>query len=299
MWGGGAVVLQTSTATPGLGPDELVDYWPTLIRAGWFLVGVGIVTGIGWFVVEPAIARVVRRRNRNNPTIQEAISRYFRLFVLIVALFTGAGVAGYGRFIVDSAIVIAAATLAIGVAAQSVIGSFVSGVVLVIDPEFNVGNYISWSDGEGTVESITLNVTRVNTVDGGLVTIPNTKLTSEAITRPYGRGRYRVVESIALAYEDDIDAALEILETAAEDLEAVRAEPRPRAYVEEFGGDAVRVRVHFWVSNPRDRNLLNIRSTYAQSVKTRLEAAGITISPASKRELSGRINVDDEPGTPS
>ena len=299
MWSGaGAVILQTTTSTPGLGPDELVDYWPALRRAGWFLVGFAVVTITGWFVVEPAIARVIRRRNRNNPTIQEAISRYFRLLVLIVALFTGAGVAGYGRFLVDSAIVIAAATLAVGVAAQSIIGSFVSGLVLVIDPEFNVGNYIKWSEGEGTVESITLRVTRVKTVDGGLVTIPNTKLTSESITRPYGRGQYRIVESIGLAYEDDIDDALEILETAAEDLDAVRAEPRPRAYVHEFGSDAVMVRAYFWVSNPRDQNLLNVRSAYARSIKHRLEEAGITISPASKRELSGRIGVDDEPESP-
>jgi len=39
------------------------------------------------------------------------------------------------------------------------------------------------------------------------VTIPNTTLTSEAVARPYGRGRSRVVERIGIAYEDDVDDA--------------------------------------------------------------------------------------------
>lgn len=293
--GQGWVALQTVTGTPGLGPDELGDFLPLVMRSLWFLVGFGIIAAVGWFVVEPAVGRVIRRRNRNNPTIQEAITRYFRLFVLLLAVFVGIGVAGYGRFMTNSAIVVAAATLAVGVAAQSVIGSFVSGLVLVIDPEFNVGNYIAWSDGEGTVESITLRVTRVTTPGGSLVTIPNTTLTSEAITRPYGRGRYRVVEQIGLAYEDDIDVGLEIMETAAGDLEAVLDDPRPRAYVDEFGGDAVIVRVHYWVESPRERNVFRVRSAFARSVKTRLEDEGITISPASKRDLQGRIEVDDAP----
>ena len=200
-------LLRTATPDAGMGPDELVDLLPDLVRAGWFLVGFLLVLVVGWYVVEPVVSRGIRRRNRNNPTIQEAISRYVRLFVLLVALFVGAGAAGFGQVLQNSALVIAAGTLAIGVAGQTVIGSLVSGLALVADPEFNVGNYIEWADREGEVRSITLRVTRVHTPDGELVTIPNTTLTSEAVARPYGRGRSRVVERIGIAYEDDVDDA--------------------------------------------------------------------------------------------
>lgn len=204
-----------------------------------------------------------------------------------------AGTAGFGGLVTDSALVIAAGTLALGVAGQAVIGSLISGLVLVTDPEFNVGNYIEWADGEGEVRSITLRVTRVVTPDGELVTIPNTVLTGGAITRPYGRGRYRVVEHVGIAYGDDTGAAMDVLRTTAEGLDGVLADPAPDAYVDEFGSDAVLVRVHYWIEDPRRRDLFEIRSAYASEVKSRLDAAGITISPASKRELSGRIEVDD------
>jgi len=280
------------TAPGQLGPEALADYWPLLERAGWFFLGVLVVLLLGWYVLEPALSRTVRRRNQNNPTLHEAVTRYVRLLVVVVALFIGGGVAGYGQFLTNSAIVVAAATLAVGVAGQTVIGSLISGLVLVHDPEFNVGNYIKWSGGEGVVRSITLRVTRIQTPDGELVTIPNTELTSKAITRPYGRGRYRVVEHIGLAYEDDVDAAIEHLEAAAAGVEGILPEPDPTAYVDDFGSDAVVVRVHYWIEDPRRRDIFGIRSDYARAVKTRLDGAGVTIAPASKRDLRGRIEVD-------
>lgn len=165
--------------------------------------------------------------------------------------------------------------------------------MLVFDPEFNVGNFIEWEDGKGTIRSITLRVTRIQTVDGELLTVPNTVLTSQTIVRPYGHGRRRIVEHIGLAYEADVDEAIRHLEAAALDLDRIAPEPTPSAYVDDFDSDAVVVCVHYWVDNPRRRNLFDIRSEYAKTVKDRLEAAGITISPPSKRDLQGRIAVDE------
>jgi small conductance mechanosensitive channel len=288
------LVLQTATPTPtGVGPEGLAAYWPLVRRGVWFVAGFVAVTLVGWFVVEPLVSRFVRRRNSNNPTIQEAVSRYVRLIVLVVAFFAAAGTAGYGRFIGDSALVIAAGTLAVGVAGQTVIGSLVSGLVLVVDPEFNVGDYIQWANGEGTVQSITLRVTRVLTLDGERITVPNTVLTGQAVTKPYGRGRRRIVEHVGIAYEDDVSEALDYLTAATGAVEDIVAEPTPKAYVDEFGGDAVVLRVHYWIEDPRKRDIFGVRSAYARAVKRRLDEAGITISPASKRELLGRIEVDD------
>lgn len=288
------VVLQTVTPTPGVGVGELADYWPAVFRGVWFLAGFIVVALLGWFAAAPAVVRVVRRRNRNNPTIEEAMARYVRLIAVVVAFFVGAGVAGYGEFLGDSALVIAAGTLAIGVAGQTVIGSIVSGVVLVLDPEFNVGNYIEWADGEGTVRSITLRVTRVHTRDGELVTVPNTMLTGGAITRPFGLERCRIVERIGVAYEADVDEAIEHLEAATEGIEGIAEAPSPKAYVEELGPDWVVTRVHYWVADPQQRDLFAVRSAYARAAKARLEAADIVISPSSKRELLGRISIEDD-----
>jgi small-conductance mechanosensitive channel len=286
------VLLQVATPPPGTGPDELVDYWPLILRVAWFFAGFLAVVFLSRLFVEPTLVRLLRRRNRNNPTLRDAIRRYVRLLVLGIGIYVGAGMAGYGRILSSSALVIGAATLAIGVAAQNVIGSIVSGIALVFDPEFNVGDYIEWSAGAGIVQSITLRVTRVETQNGELVTIPNMVLTSEPITMPFGRGDYRVIEHIELAYEDDVDEALARLEAAAVGLDRVLEEPAPRAYIDELGHEAVMVRVHYWIESPDRRDVFRIRSAYARAAKADLEAAGITISPPSQRDLQGRIAID-------
>jgi len=284
-------VVLAATDAPEPGPAELVDYWPLLERLGWFAAGFLAVTLVGWVVVEPVVSRFVRRRNRNNPTIREVVTRWVRLLVILVALVVGTAAAGFGYLIGDSVLVVAAGTLAVGVAGQTVLGSLVSGMVLVADPAFNVGDYVEWSGGQGTIQSITLRVTRIVTPDGELVTVPNTTLTSEAVTRPYGRARYRAVATIGVAYEADVAAALELMYQTAVDMDDVAAEPSPDVYLESFESDWVQCRVHYWIADPKREDVLAVRSAYAQAVKERLDEADIGISPASKRELLGRVEV--------
>jgi len=276
---------------PGIGPADAVDALPSLVRAGWFVVGVGLTVLLGWVLVEPLLSRAVRRRNPNNPTLVEAVRRYVRLLVAVVAVVVGTAAAGYTGLVGGSALVVAALTLAVGVAGQTVVGSLVSGVALVSDPEFNVGNYVEWSGGEGEVRSITLRVTRVHTPDGSLVTVPNTKLTSDEVSRPYGRGRTRVVERVGIGYDDDVEVALDALRGAAAGLDAVRDDPSPEAFVDELSGDAVVVRAHYWIDDPRGKSIFAVRSAYARALIERLDRAGVTVNPATKRDLRGRVEL--------
>ncbi|MFC7136298.1 mechanosensitive ion channel domain-containing protein [Halobaculum litoreum] len=157
--------------------------------------------------VFPLAVRAVRARNRNNPTVQSATETYLAVALAGVALVAGVIAAGYGAVFADSALLIAALTFAVGTAGRDVLGSLVSGLFLVADPDFNVGDWIRWPGGEGTVEAVDFRVTRIRTVDYETVTVPNTELTSNAITRPFGRDRFRVTETVRLAYDDDVDRA--------------------------------------------------------------------------------------------
>ncbi len=289
-----AVVVSQSTAPVEVGPEELVDYWPLFVSAGWFTLGFLTVVLFARILIQPTLERVVRRRNRNNPTLRVAVVRYFQLFGVLVAFLVGITVAGYGPILSDSALVVSAVALAIGIAAREVIGSLVSGVALVLDPEFNVGDYIEWSEGEGIVQSIALRVTRVETPDGELVTIPNTILTSNQLVRPYGRGSHRIIQEIGLAYDEDVDEAIAQLEDVATSMELILAKPAPTAYVDELGGDAVILRIHYWIEDPARRDIFAARSAYAKAIKRRFETVGLTISPPAERELHGRIRVSRE-----
>ena len=281
------LVLQSTDEIDPVFPDLL----PRLVRGALFFGGFLVVLLAGWYLVEPALSRLIRKRNPDNPTIHEAITRYTRLVVILLALFVGFGVAGFTRVVGGSTLVVAAGTLALGVAGQSVIGSLVSGLALVADPQFNVGDYIRWDGGEGEVTSITLRVTRVRTVDGGLQTIPNTTLTSEVVTRPFEDGPCRVTDQIAIAYEEDTDAAIRYLAAAARETEGILDEPEPNTGIEELGSGAVTLYAEYWITEPRER-LRPVRAAYARRAKEMLENGGVELSPASEHDLEGRLQVE-------
>ena len=267
---------------------------PYLIRAAKFLVGFAVVYVLGRYAIAAGVARVIRRRNPNNPTVQEAVVRYAYAVVLVVAVAVATATAGYGQLLTNSALVVAAGTLAIGVAGQEVLGAVVSGVFLVGDPNFNVGDWIAWDDTEGVVESITLRVTRVRTPNNEVVTVPNTELTANSVTRPYGRAEFRLTERLGIDYDDDVDAGVDLFRETVSDHAAVLDDPTPKVYVEELGDDEVVLRGDFWIRNPNRRDVMSVHSGVTRALKEQFEAAEFTISPPSHHDVQGRVAVDGD-----
>ncbi len=73
----GTILAQTTAPDPL--PFTLPAVVTVLLRAIGVVVNAAVVFLVGWFLVEPAIARLVARRNRNDPTLQEAVARCTRL----------------------------------------------------------------------------------------------------------------------------------------------------------------------------------------------------------------------------
>jgi small-conductance mechanosensitive channel len=278
-------------------PSELADYSELFVRAGKFVLAFVAVYLAGRLAVEPAVDEVVRRRNRNNPTIQDAVGRYLNLLVVLVALAVAIAAAGYSQVLARSALVVAAATLAIGVAGQAVIGNLVSGLFLVSDRNFNVGDWIAWGDREGVVEAISLRTTRVRTPDNETVTVPNTDLATTAITRPYGRDRYRVSERIGIGYDDDVEAAMEVLDEIARGHDSILDDPAPRTYLEGFEDAAATVQVFYWLRSPSRQHVMRVRSEFELAVVSRFREEEIDLTTVSNHEIAGSLAIEppDDP----
>ncbi|MFW5917270.1 MAG: mechanosensitive ion channel family protein [Halorubrum sp.] len=273
--------------------DVFSAYEQVFSELFWFLVGFGAVYLVGQTFLIPLTTRVVRTRNRNNPTIETAAKTYLRVLLIGFATLTGIIAAGYGRVLSESAVIIAAITFALGVAGQQVFGSLISGMFLVADPDFNVGDWIEWSGGSGTVEAVDFRVTRVRTPDNETVSIPNTELTTNAITRPYGRDTYRITERVYVAYEEDAELALLELQQVATTLDPVLGDPAPNARLVELGENAITIQAELWIDTPRNRDVLTIRSDFRRLVKRHFDDEDITLAPPSAQLLSGEVTVTE------
>lgn len=306
------VVLSQATQLPVLQiEDEVTEpfepFAGPLADLLIFLAVVVIVYTLGRTVVAPVVYRAVRARNPANLTLATATETYFKLFLFVVASFVGIVAAGYGGIVfnTDSALVIAALTFSIGVAGQEVLGSLVSGFFLIIDPDFNVGDSISWSGGTGVVVAVDFRVTRIQTVDNATVTVPNTELTTNALTRPFGGGSYRLTERVEIGYDSDVERALlELRQIAAafhrRDRQSAKtgADTRnPDARIVDFGSDSITLEAEFWLDDPTQRNLTELRSDFNREVKRRFDEQNLLLAPPAGRELSGSVTVAGDGGT--
>ncbi|AZH24833.1 mechanosensitive ion channel family protein [Haloplanus aerogenes] len=273
--------------------DILAAYEQVLSELFWFIVGFGVVYLISQVFLVPLATQVVRSRNRNNPTIETATKTYLRVVLIGFATLTGIIAAGYGRILSESAVIIAALTFALGIAGQQVFGSLISGMFLVADPDFNVGDWIEWPGGEGTVEAVDFRVTRIRTPNHETISVPNTELTTNAITRPYGRNRYRLTEQVYVAYYEDTERALLELQQIATNLESVLGDPAPNTRIVKLGENAITIQAEFWTENPRHINILTLRSDFRRLVKRHFDEEDITLAPPSAQLLSGGVTVTD------
>jgi small-conductance mechanosensitive channel len=273
--------------------DLLSAYNRVLSELFWFVVGLGTVYLLGRVFLIPLATRAVRSRNRNNPTIETATETYLRVLLIAFGTLTGIIAAGYGGLLSQSAIIIAAITFALGIAGQQVFGSLISGIFLIADPDFNVGDWVEWPGGEGTIEAVDFRVTRVRTLNNETIVVPNTELTNGAITRPYGRNEYRITEQVYVAFGEDTERALMELQLIAAAQEAILDEPAPNARILELGENAITLRAEFWIDEPRNRDIPTIRSDFRRAVKRHFDDEDITLSPPSDQLLSGELTVTD------
>lgn len=273
--------------------DVLSTYSQVFSELIWFIVGFGIIYLISRLVIIPVTTDAVRSRNRNNPTVETAAKTYLRVVMILFATLTGIIAAGYGRVLTESAVIIAAITFGLSIAGQQVFGSLISGMFLVSDPDFNVGDWIEWPGGEGTIVAVDFRVTRVRTPDNETISVPNTELTDNAITRPYGLNRYRITEQLYVSYCEDTEQALLEVQQTATNLDPVVGDPPSNARIVELGENAITIQAEFWIEDPMNQDIPTIRSDFRRLIKRHFDEEDITLAPPSAQLLSGEVAVTE------
>jgi small conductance mechanosensitive channel len=144
----------------------------------------------------------------------QTLSATFRGMAQTVILFIGLMVF-LGKLNIDITPILASAGvlgIAIGLGAQSLIRDFFAGFLILLEDQFSVGDMVKIGETSGTVEQLTLRVTRVRGLDGSLTMIPNG---SVGAVVNYSKGWSRVVLDIEVDYREDVDRAMRVmLETA-------------------------------------------------------------------------------------
>jgi small-conductance mechanosensitive channel len=261
-----------------------------------FVVAFALVYVVGRSVATNAVERGLERRNVDDTLVTIAVSATAAV-VAVVAVALAATVAGFGVVLAAFATLAGALALAVGFAAQDLIANFVAGVFIIQDEPFTVGDWIEWNGNDGVVREVQLRVTKLDTFDNELVTVPNSDLANAAVVNNVANDRRRVSVDFGIGYDDDVERAREAIVDEGARIDAVLDDPEPSAPVTQLGDSAVVLSGRVWI-RPDESSYGAVRSEFVEAVKGRFDADGLDM-PYPNTELSGDITVTNAEARPA
>ncbi|MDX1483032.1 MAG: mechanosensitive ion channel [Alphaproteobacteria bacterium] len=242
---------------------------------GLNVVGAIIILIVG-FVVAGWAARLTSRALGKTEKIDETISRFLASLVrYAVIIFTVLAV--LDRFGVETTSFIAvlgAAGLAIGLAFQGTLSNIAAGVMLLLFRPFRIGQFIEAAGIAGTVESITLFMTELNTPDNVHIIVPNGQLWGAAVKNFSHNTTRRVDINVGIGYDDDIGKAFTVIKDLVSSDSRVQGDPEPMVMVTGLGDSSVDLQIRMWCAAS---DYWPLRFDLTRQVKESLDNAGITI----------------------
>lgn len=144
---------------------------------------------------------------------------------------------------------IASCGLAIGLALQGSLSNFAGGLMLLIFKPFQIGDFIEGAGYSGTVEDITILYTHIITPDNLKVSLPNGKLSDDAVVNYTARGKRRADISVNVPYECDLKLIRKLLWQVVESNPYRRTDDPITVEISGYGESAVIMCVRYYADN--------------------------------------------------
>lgn len=174
-------------------------------------------------------------------------------------------------------------TVALGFASQTSASNLISGLFLIGERPFSVGDVIKVGDATGEVLSIDPLSVKLRTFDNLMVRVPNETLVKTQLTNLSRFPIRRLDMQIGVGYRTDLKQLRDVLMGVAERNPVCLEEPKPLFIFLEYGDSALKIQLSVWA---RREKFLDLRNSMHEGVKAALDEAGIDI-PFPQRTLGG------------
>lgn len=165
-------------------------------------------------------------------------------------------------------------SVAVGFASQTSASNLISGLFLLAERPFSVGDVIKVGDTTGEVIAIDLLSVKIRTFDNLFVRIPNESLIQSQVTTLTKFPIRRIDLKIGVAYKEDIARVREVLHAAAEKNPLCLEEPPPLFLFLGYGDSSLDLQFSVW---GKRENYLPLKNSILEEIKVAFDAAGIEI----------------------
>jgi MscS family membrane protein len=166
----------------------------------------------------------------------------------------------------------------VALAAQDTLKNFFGSIMIMLDKPFDIGQRVVTEGVDGVVENIGFRSTRVRTLTGHLVTVPNEKMATSKIENIGRRPSIRRLTNITITYDtppDKVERALEIIRGILENHEGMLPDFPPRVNFNEFNDASLNIMMIYWYSPPDYWNFVAFSERVNLQIMRAFEVVGI------------------------
>lgn len=271
-------------------------WWAVLGRYGVPLITALVILAIGWWIARWVRDLAERKMVKRN--IDAALAGFIAtivyvvlLVVIVITALTRVGVSPASLLTL-----VGAAGLAIGLAFKSSASDFIAGVLLMVQHPFKAGDYVEVAGTGGTVETVKIFRTTLQTAANQVVSVPNSLIYEQNIVNYSARATRRLELVVTIRYGDDVDLAKATLRKLADGEPRVLPHPEPVIWVDAVDGSGIRLLLRVWF---RTDEFWDARTDMHEALKREFDAAGLRMPPPQQDVHLHRLEVDPAERTES
>ncbi len=221
--------------------------------------------------------RAKRTKNKIDDMLAPLIRKSLRVTVVIIVgifiaeslsdkpiatLITGLGVGG----------------LAVALAAQDTLKNVLGSIVIMADKPFKIGERVVIGEHDGPVEEVGFRSTKIRTLEGHLVTVPNSDIVSTMVRNIGSRPYIRRLANITITYDtppEKVDRAVEIIKQTLDNHEGMNPDFPPRVFFNEFNDTSLNILMIYWYHPPEYWKYLDFTERVNREILRRFNEEGI------------------------
>jgi potassium-dependent mechanosensitive channel len=234
-----------------------IGYWVSILLAHW-------------------IERIAIKRLKVEPNQASLIRRWARV-VLIVGLVVFSLISVKIPLTVF-AFLGGALAIGLGFGTQNLLKNFISGIIILFERPFRVGDVLDVGGNRGTVTSVGIRSSVLQLWDGTETLIPNSALLENNLTNwTYSNQTVRFSLSVGVAYGSDTRRVAQLLADVAERHGLVQKDPKPQVLFTDFGENALNFELRYWVDVQKN-NAAQIGSDLRHMLAGAFTESGIVVA---------------------
>ena len=238
---------------------------PAIRIAALILIGFPLILTVAAFVGKSTRKKL---SPQSNMLIRKGIVYFGSIFIFLAVLHQS----GYEFTALLGAAGIAG--IAIGFASQTSISNIISGLFLISEKPFTVGDIIQVGSTKGTILSIDLLSVKLRTFDNHLIRLPNETLIKSEVRNITRFPIRRLDIELGVAYKENIQKVREVLLDIADKEPLCLDEPEPDVRFQNFGDSALEFLYAVWCVR---EDYLKLKKNIMQQIKERFDEEGIEI----------------------